>query len=220
LGNVRAVDIPVEESWRRIIAWLAHRAPVTAAAIRPPASAAEIDRTETAVGRALPADLRAWWELMDGIAESDYRAGCPIPPHYLPLPVAEAREWFDRLSGFADPDCCGPGDGHATEAGEPLFGFCTATVPICRDLAGDVLVVDLRDGARHGCVMSWWADEGYVETVWAGTAAMLADTAERLADPARTEIVDSGSLQWRTLSSPHAEASEDWVGPPGSRPGE
>ena len=193
---MRGVDIPVEESWRRIITWLAGHAPVTAAAIRPPAGAAEVRRTEEAVGRPLPADLLAWWGLMDGIADANYPAGFPIPPHYLPLPVAGVRDWFARLSRFADQDCCGPNGAHSTAAGESSFGFCTATVPICRDLAGDVLVVDLRDGAHHGCVMSWWAEEGYAETDWAGTATMLADAADRLDDPTRTEIVEGGSLQW------------------------
>ncbi|MFI6263136.1 SMI1/KNR4 family protein [Micromonospora sp. NPDC051006] len=190
------MDIPVEDSWRRIIAWLARHASVTAEAIRPPASAVEVRRTEKAVGRPLPADLLAWWRLMDGIADADYRAGCPIPSHYYPLPVAGVRERFASLSRFADQDCCGADGAHATVAGGRLFGFCTATVPICWDLAGDVLVVDLRDGARHGCIMSWWAEEGYVETDWAGAAAMLADTAGRLDDPTRTEIVEGGSLQW------------------------
>ncbi|WP_346124267.1 hypothetical protein [Micromonospora coerulea] len=106
------------------------------------------------------------------------------------------RERFASLSRFADQSCCGAGGTHATAAGERLIGFCTATIPICWDLAGDVLVVDLRDGARHGCVMSWWAEDGYCETAWGGTAAMLADTADRLDDPTRTAIVDGGTLQW------------------------
>ncbi|WP_446217348.1 hypothetical protein [Micromonospora sp. IBHARD004] len=164
--------------------------------IRPSAGAAEVCRTGEAVGRPLPGHLLAWWGLMDGIGDADYRAGFPIPPFYLPLPVAGVRERFASLSRFADQDCCGAGRAHATAAGEPSIGFCTATVPICRDLAGDVLVVDLRDGARHGCIMSWWAEEGYAETAWAGTAAMLADVADRLDDLMRTEIVDGGALQW------------------------
>jgi hypothetical protein len=133
---------------------------------------------------------------MDGIGDADYRAGFPIPPFYMPLPVAGVRERFTDLSRFADQDCCREGGTHTTAAGEPSFGFCTATVPICWELRGDVLVVDLRDGVRHGCVMDWTAEEGYAETNWAGTAAMLADVADRLDDLMQTEIVDSGSLRW------------------------
>ncbi|MCM0677821.1 hypothetical protein NCC78_24540 [Micromonospora phytophila] len=44
--------------------------------------------------------------------------------------------------------------------------------------------------------MSWWAEEGYADTDWAATAAMLADAADRLDDATRTEIVEGGSLQW------------------------
>ncbi|MCD0445880.1 SMI1/KNR4 family protein [Glycomyces sp. A-F 0318] len=81
-------------------------------------------------------------------------------------------------------------------AGERMFGFCTATVPIGRDGGGDVLVVDLRDGERRGCVMEWLAEEGYVATDWAGTGAMLADVADRLEDPAQTAIGEYGMLEW------------------------
>ncbi|TDC30299.1 SMI1/KNR4 family protein [Micromonospora sp. 15K316] len=190
------MDIPVEESWRRIATWLARHAPVTAAAIRPSAGTAETRLTQEAIGRPLPDDLVAWWAVMDGIDDADYRAGSPIPPFYLPLPVAGVRERFADLSRFADQDCCGPGGAHATMAGETSFGFCTATVPICWALSGDVLVVDLRDGPRHGCMMQWMAEEGYDETGWSGTAAMLADVTVRLDDPTRTKIVDGGALQW------------------------
>jgi hypothetical protein len=40
------------------------------------------------------------------------------------------------------------------------------------------------------------AEEGYLETAWAGTAAMLADIADRLDDPTWTQVVDGGVLQW------------------------
>jgi len=188
---VPGVDIPVEESWPRITTWLTRHAPVTAAAIRPSAGVAEVP----GVG-SLPADLLGWWGLMDGIADADYRAGSPIPPCYLPLPVADVRDRLAGLARFADEDCCGAGGAHATAAGETSFGYCTATVPIRWSLGGDVLVVDLRDGPRHGCVLEWTAEEGYADMAWAGTAAMLADVANQLDDPKRTEIVDGGVLQW------------------------
>lgn len=191
------VSIPVDESWRRIVTWLARHVPATAAAVRPPAGAEEVHRTVDAVGRPLPADLLAWWAQTDGVAEADYRVGFQLPPVYMPLPVAGVREAFAQLSRFADVECCRPDGTHATAAGQQWFGFCTATVPIGRDLSGDVLVVDLRDGAAHGCVLSWWAEEGYAAPAeWASTAAMLADTADRLEDPERTEIVE-GALRWR-----------------------
>jgi hypothetical protein len=110
--------------------------------------------------------------------------------------VAGVREWSAGLSRFADAACCGADGAHATAAGQASFGFCTATVPICWDGGGDALVVDLRDGPRQGVVMEWAAEEGYMATAWDGTAAMLADVAALLDDPARTAIVDGAVLQW------------------------
>jgi cell wall assembly regulator SMI1 len=190
------MDLPVAQSWRRITAWLERHAPTTAAALRPPAEAAELLRTENAVGRSLPTDLLDWWRLMDGIADAHYHKGEPIPPYFLPLPVADVRERFASLSPFAD-DCCRIEGEHTTMAGQTSFGFCTATIPICWNSGGDVLVVDLREGTQRGCIMEWTAEEGYIKTDWAGTGAMLADVADRLNDPTRHEIVDDGVLQWR-----------------------
>jgi hypothetical protein len=59
------------------------------------------------------------------------------------------------------------------------------------------LLVDLRGGPRHGCIVEWYAVDGYFETGWAGTSAMLTDVADRLDDGSRTEIVDAGVLQWK-----------------------
>ncbi|MCD0445879.1 hypothetical protein LO763_19910 [Glycomyces sp. A-F 0318] len=73
------MDIPVERSWRRIADWTAQHAPSTAAAIRPTAGKAEIDRTRHAVDRPLPADLLDWWGLMDGIDDADSHVWSPIP---------------------------------------------------------------------------------------------------------------------------------------------
>lgn len=190
------MERPIGQLWQRIHDWLALHAPVTAAAIQPPAEAAEVARVRDAVDRPLPVDLIHWWGRMDGIADVDYRAGCPIPPFYRPLPVGEVRERFAGLLRFAERECCGAGGTHATTAGERSFGYCTATVPICADIGGDLLVVDLREGARRGCVTEWTAEEGFIPTAWDGIGAMLADVADRLSDPAQTEIVDDGALEW------------------------
>jgi hypothetical protein len=78
------------------------------------------------------------------------------------------------------------------------------------DAAGDVLVVDLRDGPRHGCIMNWWAEDDYLENGWGGTAAMLADMVDRLDDGSRTEIVDGGVL----LASRHCGSCRGCAGSP------
>lgn len=194
--RLRGVGDAVGTSWSRVTAWLERHAPVTAAAVRPPAGAAEIRRVEEAVGRPLPPELTAWWALMDGIAGGSYRAGFPIPPFWMPLPVAGARERWAGFESGAPDECCRPDGTHATAAGEPLFGSCPATLPICWTLRGDLLVADLRDGDQHGCVMEWLPEEGYAVVLWPGVAAMLADTADQLEDPHSAATVEDGSLFW------------------------
>ncbi|MFD9738215.1 hypothetical protein, partial [Umezawaea sp. NPDC059074] len=122
-----------------------------------------------------PEDLVDWWRLTDGF--DDPRAGNLVPVVFQPLPVTEVVLEHARLSGFADADCCPRGH---LPAGEVGGGYCTATIPICRDVGGDVLVVDLRPGDQHGRLARYSTRQGFIPTEWAGTTALLADLADRL----------------------------------------
>ncbi|WP_374223735.1 SMI1/KNR4 family protein [Micromonospora sp. M61] len=70
------------------------------AALRPPASEADLVAAQEAVGRPLPPDLRAWWLYADG-AHSGLQVdgGWLIPPGFVPYPIGEALEgrrlWMD-----------------------------------------------------------------------------------------------------------------------------
>ena len=48
----------IEESWARVMAWLAANAPASYATLRPPALPAELDECERGLGVALLAELR------------------------------------------------------------------------------------------------------------------------------------------------------------------
>ncbi|GAB3444446.1 SMI1/KNR4 family protein [Actinophytocola sediminis] len=186
----------VQTAWSSITTWLGDQAPTTASAVRAPASEDDIAETRAAIGRDLPDDLIAWWRLADGM--DDYRAGFLIPAVYQPLPVAAVRDEYQRWSRYTDPDCC-RSDGTHRAAGEAGFGFCTATVPICRDLGGDVLLVDLRDGPRHGVILSLMAEDGHHPTRWTTVAAMLEDVAGRLHTPGsgyEPDVIEDGVLTW------------------------
>ena len=89
---------------------------------------------------------------------------------------------YERWLPYTDEDCCRP-DGDHTQAGEHGFGFCTATIPICRDVGGGVLLLDLRPGPQHGAILQLDAVEGHYPTEWPSVTAMLADTADRLTHP-------------------------------------
>ncbi|MGC4784913.1 SMI1/KNR4 family protein [Micromonospora zamorensis] len=70
------------------------------AALRPPASEADLVAAQEAVGRPLPPDLRAWWLYANG-AHSGLQVdgGWLIPPGFVPYPIGEALEsrrlWMD-----------------------------------------------------------------------------------------------------------------------------
>ncbi|MFD6067990.1 SMI1/KNR4 family protein [Amycolatopsis lurida] len=201
-----AVNGDVDSVWERITAWLRVHTPVTAATLRPPASADDVRAVQDAVGRPFPDDLLAWWRLMDGVDDADYRTAFTVPGVYMPLTVARVREEWAGLSAYPDQDCCSPDGHHQRAAGDPVLGFCTALLPVCRAVDGAVLAVDLRPGTDHGCVMDWMAQAGAHRPTWAGISAMLTDTAVRLeryttAPGTRTQsgqvtIRDDGVLTW------------------------
>lgn len=198
---------PVTLAWQRITAVLQEHAPATARAIRAPGPADDIRELERIVGLGLPADLLAWWNVTDGVDDRrDFHAGKLIPDDFIPLSVARAREEYVGNADYPDPNCCTGNGEHRLPAGEPVFPYCTALVPVCRSIDGGLLCVDLRPGQDHDCVMTWCASEGAYDIEWPDLTAMLAYVAERLDDHAlqrvpdqpesRVIIDDDGTLNW------------------------
>jgi cell wall assembly regulator SMI1 len=188
--------VTVEQNWQRITAALSAHAPATAREIRPPAPAALVE-LQRLVGLSFPADLLAWWAATDGIDDErdpgGNRDGRLVPDRYVPLGAERAGQEYRRQAEFPDQDCC-VGDTHRKAAGSTGFPYCTALVPLCRDSGGGLLGVDLRDGADHGWIMEWNADEGFHPTDWASVTDLLAEIADRLElEPVLTE---DGALVW------------------------
>ncbi|WP_410649785.1 SMI1/KNR4 family protein [Amycolatopsis sp. cmx-4-54] len=197
----------IESAWERITSWLRSHTPVTAATLRPPAPADDHCAVQNAVRRPLPDDLLVWWRLMDGVDDhADYGTAFIFPGAYMPLPVTRVREEWAGLSAYPDQDCCRPDGHHQRAAGDPVLGFCTALLPVCRAVDGAVLAVDLRPGTDHGCVLGWMAQTGAHRAIWPGVGAMLTDTADRLdrhhpaagvrTGPGAPAIRDDGALTW------------------------
>ncbi|MFC3454386.1 SMI1/KNR4 family protein [Amycolatopsis speibonae] len=201
---------PVEQTWQRIMALLSEHAPATAREIRPPAPAAHIERLQDRVGLQLPAELRARWALMDGVDDqrdhgSGNQSGHLIPRDYLPLPVTRAEEEHGRQSRYPDPACRTPEGAHHKQAGDTGFPFCSAVLPIGRDIGGGLLCVDLRSGEDHGRVMNWYAGEGIYRSGWTSVTEILDEIAERLDNyahnrqlPSRERhlVISDGELSW------------------------
>jgi cell wall assembly regulator SMI1 len=192
--------VDVAAAWLSITAWLSEHAPATAATVRPPATEDEIRQVVTQLGHDLPDDLLAWWRLSDGMP--DQRAAGLLPSTaYRPLPVSEVVvEYQQWLPYTGDESCCRP-DGTHHPAGESGFGFCTATIPICRDVGGGILLIDLRPGTRHGGIMRLEAEEGHFPADWHSVTAMLCDVASSLTEPGphhryTPAVTDDGVLFW------------------------
>ncbi|ONF73148.1 SMI1/KNR4 family protein [Amycolatopsis keratiniphila] len=200
---------PVNQLWQQIMNLLREHAPAAAREIRLPGPADDIRELQRLVGLTLPDDLVGWWTLMDGIVDRyDQRAGDLVPPAFVPLAVRRVREEYQRLSESTatDPTCCGPGQMHQSQAGDDGGPFCTALVPICRDITGTTLCVDLRPGTDHGMIMMMAPGDGFSATHWGSVTEMLGEIAERLdAYASQAELPngekhpvvnDEGMLQW------------------------
>lgn len=187
----------VTELWANIVRWLEDHAPVTAAALEP--DPAELVALEAEFHVQLPADLRAWWTCCGGTA-TDVLADV-LPPFYTPYsPSAALRAWRGHrelwTARWERPSC----DYYAGSAGS---SFHPAWIPIAGDGFADELVVDLRPGPLHGCVLEWEQEAAQVERPeWQGVSAMLADVYRALTDgvPAghsHATVTEDGKLDWQ-----------------------
>jgi cell wall assembly regulator SMI1 len=185
LGAVKMcrVNSLVDEAWSRIVAWLAINAPTTAARVNPPATDKSIADAQRAVEQSLPADLVQWWYRADGV-ETLMDQGSVLPPFFLPCSVERAlREWRMLLEVYGDPDLGGlvaRDAGQVLPAGSRGLQFLPSFVPIAFDGTGGNLIVDLRSGDLHGCVMAFHPEVGTEHPLWGGIAEMLDDVADAI----------------------------------------
>lgn len=91
-------DTAVERAWHRIEDWLSRFAPRFRDELNPPATAAEVDAVATALEVALPADLRIWWGLSNGVRHGVGKpSGNLIPEISSPYPTSIALECWRGL---------------------------------------------------------------------------------------------------------------------------
>ena len=189
----------VTELWTEIVSWLTDHAPVTAAALRPPDPPPDLVGLEKEFGAELPPDLWEWWTCCGG-TDSEVLADV-IPPFYTPYGAHRAHEAWSAhratwSSSWDRPSC----DYYAGSAGS---SFHPAWIPIAGDGFADELVVDLRPGPLHGCVLEWEHESAQVlRPEWAGVAAMLADVHRALTEgtPAghsHPTVTEDGRLDWQ-----------------------
>jgi cell wall assembly regulator SMI1 len=82
---------------------------------------------------------------------------------------------------FSDPSLGGAvarDTGQMRPAGSSGLQFLPTFIPIAFDGGGGFLILDLRSGPLHGCVMAFDAEMGTRDPLWGGIAEMLDDVAD------------------------------------------
>lgn len=150
-------------AWRRYMQVLHEKAPVTAAAVRPPRPLSEREDAERVTAPWTP-ELREFFSLHDGqkrpIGQEDF-VGSVFPSFEL-LPLADIitqhRSLRDHLH---DTEYLGDDWGNMARhqpAGEIAHMFLSEYIPFAEHGCGDLLCVDTRGGERQGCVREFGAE--------------------------------------------------------------
>lgn len=211
-------DTEVERAWHRIEDWLSRFAPRFRAELNPPATAAEIDTVATALGVALPADLRIWWGLSNGVRHG---IGLPsaslVPDFSSPYPTSIALErWRMHLEVQQKSYPPGPREemarfvaGQNTQpAGtlQPQLYWLPRWLPIAGDGGGGGVFIDLREGPLHGCLVEFSREHQGTTPLWESVTQLWVDVADELeavdTDMLRSNRIDDlGFGSWRPPNS-------------------
>lgn len=197
----------IEGLWRSITEWLSRHAPATADGIRPPASDDALSAVAVALGRPVPAELRQWWQLADGMNRE--LLDPLIPSLYTPLPIADALEIRNFLVDLWSADD-GEEPDEADEAGAPSYVFHPLFMPIAEDGCGQTMFVDLREGSWHGCIGVWDHESAWDSAVyWESITDMLTDVRNALfqGSPALVAHV----RRWIERFHGHSGGTEVWL---------
>ncbi|MBO0805821.1 MAG: SMI1/KNR4 family protein [Nocardiopsaceae bacterium] len=157
-----ATPSEVEDCWARVTAWLAVNAPVSYAALRPPAVAADAR---------LPAELRRLLLVNDGADLHDPNAATFLPGQYFPLPAGRiADNCAVNAEVLAD----------IGDAGMAGHWWHPRWFMFAEDGLGNGLVIDDRPGPGQGMVWEWSKYDGLIGEPAPSLGGFLADVARVL----------------------------------------
>lgn len=171
-------------SWQRIVAWLQANAPSALAQLQGPAAAHQLDEIALQLGVQLPADFRAFYQLVDGAEDSGL-----FPSNddwdemaFSPLALTEViQEWtmlkdLVAIGQFADQK-------PQSAAGIAADWWNWAWIPFAGNGAGDYYCIDLAPTATgvSGQVISHSHESGKHVVLAPSLAAYLAALADALA---------------------------------------
>jgi cell wall assembly regulator SMI1 len=196
----------LREAWGSVEQWLATHAPRTPAAVARPGDAAGVER---AIGGTLPADVVEWYCLAGGLLyDVVHLAGHLIPQWHDPHTISEATDtWRMRQQVLLDETPAQDtgqlkrffADVGNRPAGTPgpeddIPIWIPAWFPFAGD-GGGGLLIDLRHGPLHGCVLSFDRYTNPIGPVWLSVTAMWSDVARRLPTPS-TAVPDPIAESW------------------------
>jgi cell wall assembly regulator SMI1 len=188
----------IEESWVRVMAWLAGNAPAGYATLRPPALPAELDECERGLGMALPAELRRLLLVSNGAAQFDadgsyHREAAFLPGGHRLLSAAELAGESRSLVDIVG------------ELGDEMIGYWwhQEWVLFGRHIAADGMAIDQRPGPGQGAVGEFMHEDSTKFTMGASLGeyvAKLADSVENGTDFLyyRPRVQDGG-LDWDVI---------------------
>ena len=190
----------VEQNWLRLHDWCLREAPITAAAIDPPADQSVVDEIEASTGRKWPTELRTWFGLQNG--NPGGRHSALIFPEYQPLPLDRVTSvWASMTAMWADTTEAVGGLSLLDEpAGEVSGTYLSAYIPIVCNIQGDFLFVDTRAGESSGCVRGFTGEDNDQGQSWPSIDALLEEVVASLeyGHPCRgwVPIIEEGWLHW------------------------
>lgn len=185
----------VTEAWQRIAAWLAERAPASAASLRPGASEAEIAAVEGALGVPVPAALKALWRQCAGVY--DVRGGEFLPGNRALMDLEWVARFYREQMRYQEQH----GD-------EEFPVWRRSWIPVCASNAHDTALGLCLD-AVTGQLWQWsrYGDQQMEVESLTVFLEEMADALEApsLARPPKPGLVEGG-LSWGPPSDPDREA--------------
>jgi cell wall assembly regulator SMI1 len=188
-----AVRAATDRAWARIESWLRVHAPATYATLRSPASPAEIQTAEAALGRTFPDDVISSLLRHNGVTSAGYRF--TLPYTFSPSSTTQIVSTWKMLCGITRTmhDLSGSWwHGRLVPIGEDGTGVTLVADPAAHGKVGEA---DDENGLEFDAYSSW---PSYLSLLQTTAHALETGTAVRDFAPE----VRSGGLDWKSTYKP------------------
>lgn len=190
------VDVTIEKSWSRVTAWLAAHAPESFAALRPPASEAELDACERDAQIVLPPGLRRLLLINNGAAEvgsaAQISAADFMPEGHRLMSAAEIAASCQRLTKVV-----------ASEPSMIGYWWDPQWVLFATYGNGDGLVIDQRPGSDQGTIGEFFQEDSATFNVAPSIGVLITEMADALENGtdmlSHGPNVADGVLEWQMV---------------------